>query len=46
MILDALHKIANHGSSLIRDEARDVKAEVLLGETADARSARCRALPR
>ena len=36
MILDALHKIANHGSSLTRDEARDVMAEVLRGETTDA----------
>ena len=29
MILDALHKIVNNGSSLTRDEARDVMAEVL-----------------
>ena len=36
MILDALHKIANHGSSLTRDEARDVMAEVLRGEATDA----------
>ncbi len=36
MILDALHKIANHGSSLSRDEARDVMAEVLRGEATDA----------
>ena len=38
MILDALHKIANHGSSLTRDEARDVMAEVLRGEATDAQS--------
>src|SRR3974390_3258754 len=36
MILDALHKIANHGSSLTRDEAHDVMAEVLRGEATDA----------
>jgi anthranilate phosphoribosyltransferase len=36
MILDALHKIANHGSSLSRDEARDVMAEVLRGEATNA----------
>jgi anthranilate phosphoribosyltransferase len=36
MILDALHKIANHGSSLTREEARDVMAEVLRGECTDA----------
>jgi len=36
MILDALHKIANHGSSLTRDAARDVMAEVLRGEATDA----------
>jgi len=36
MILDALHKIANHGTSLTRDEARDVMAEVLRGEATDA----------
>ena len=39
MILDALHKIANHGSSLTRDEARDVMAEVLRGEATDAQIA-------
>src|SRR6516162_5817130 len=36
MILDALHKIANHGSSLTRDQARDVMAEILRGEATDA----------
>jgi len=36
MILDALHTIANHGTSLTRDEARDVMAEVLRGEATDA----------
>ncbi len=36
MILEALHKIANHGSSLSRDEARDVMAEVLRGEATNA----------
>jgi anthranilate phosphoribosyltransferase len=39
MILDALHKIANHGSSLTRDEARGVMAEVLRGEATDAQIA-------
>ena len=39
MILDALHKIANHGTSLTRDEARDVMAEVLRGEATDAQIA-------
>ena len=36
MVLDALHKIANHGSSLTRDEARWVVAEVLCDEATDA----------
>jgi anthranilate phosphoribosyltransferase len=36
MILDALHRIANHGQSLARAEARDVMAEVLAGNCADA----------
>ena len=36
MILDALHKVANHRSSLTRDEARDVMAEILRGEATDA----------
>jgi len=29
MILDALHRIANHGQSLVRAEASEVMAEVL-----------------
>lgn len=36
MILDALHRIANHGQSLERAEAREVMAEVLAGECTDA----------
>jgi anthranilate phosphoribosyltransferase len=36
MILDALHRIANHGQSLSRAEARDVMAEVLSGKCTDA----------
>jgi anthranilate phosphoribosyltransferase len=36
MILDALHKIANHRSSLTRDEAREVMSEILRGEATDA----------
>jgi anthranilate phosphoribosyltransferase len=36
MILDALHRIANHGQSLARAEARDVMAEVLAGTCTDA----------
>ena len=36
MILDALHKIATHGSSLTRDESRAVMSEVLRGEATDA----------
>ena len=39
MILDALHKIANHGSSLTRDESREVMSEVLRGEATDAQIA-------
>jgi len=39
MILDALHRIANHGQSLARAEARDVMAEVLAGNCADAQIA-------
>jgi anthranilate phosphoribosyltransferase len=39
MILDALHKIANHGSSLTRDEARGVMSQILRGETTDAQIA-------
>ena len=36
MILDALHKVANHCSSLSRDEAREVMAEILRGEATHA----------
>ncbi len=39
MILDALHRLANHGQSLGRDEARDVMAEVLAGKCTDAQIA-------
>jgi anthranilate phosphoribosyltransferase len=39
MILDALHKIANHRESLSRDEARAVMGEVLRGEATDAQIA-------
>ena len=36
MILDAIHKVANHCSSLTRDEAREVMAEILHGAATDA----------
>jgi anthranilate phosphoribosyltransferase len=39
MILDALHRIANHGQSLSRDEARAVMSEVLSGSCSDAQIA-------
>jgi anthranilate phosphoribosyltransferase len=39
MILDALHRLANHGQSLVRAEARDVMAEVLTGKCTDAQIA-------
>ncbi len=39
MILDALHRLANHSQSLDRDEARDVMAEVLTGKCTDAQIA-------
>jgi anthranilate phosphoribosyltransferase len=39
MILDALHRIANHGQSLARAEAREVMAEVLAGDCTDAQIA-------
>ncbi len=39
MILDALHRIANHGQSLGRAEAREVMAEVLAGNCTDAQLA-------
>ena len=39
MILDALHRIANHAQSLGRNEAREVMAEVLAGGCSDAQIA-------
>jgi anthranilate phosphoribosyltransferase len=36
MILDALHRIANHHESLTREEARAVMSEVLTGQCTDA----------
>src|SRR5215471_7016194 len=36
MILDALHKVANHCAPLTRDEAREVMAEILRGDATDA----------
>ena len=39
MILDALHRLANHRESLDRAEARDVMAEVLAGRCTDAQIA-------
>src|ERR1700686_4558528 len=39
MILDALHRIANHGQSLTRGEARKVMTEVLTGQSTDAQIA-------
>lgn len=39
MILEALHKIANHRESLPREEARAVMQEVLRGEATDAQIA-------
>jgi anthranilate phosphoribosyltransferase len=39
MILEALHRIANHRQSLTRDEARDVMSEVLTGKCTDAQIA-------
>jgi anthranilate phosphoribosyltransferase len=39
MILDALHRIANHGQSLARAEARAVMGEVLAGNCTDAQIA-------
>ena len=39
MILDALHRLANHSESLSRDEARDVMAEVLAAKCTDAQIA-------
>lgn len=39
MIVDALHRLANHSQSLTRDEAREVMAEVLRGNCTDAQIA-------
>src|ERR1035441_1260193 len=39
MILDVLHRIANHRESLSREEAREVMAEVLKGQCTDAQIA-------
>jgi len=39
MILDALHKVTNHRSSLTREEAREVMSEILRGEATDAQIA-------
>ena len=39
MLLDALHKIANHCTSLTRQEAREVMSEILRGEATDAQIA-------
>ena len=36
MILDALHKIANHGSSLTRDEAHAATPEGSCGKEAES----------
>jgi anthranilate phosphoribosyltransferase len=39
MIIDVLHRVANHRQSLSRDEARAVMAEVLTGRCTDAQIA-------
>jgi anthranilate phosphoribosyltransferase len=39
MLLDALHRLANHSESMTRAEARDVMAEVLGGKCTDAQIA-------
>src|SRR5664279_4281507 len=39
MLLDALHKIANHRTSLTREEAREVMSQILRGEATDAQIA-------
>jgi anthranilate phosphoribosyltransferase len=38
-ILDALHRVANHGQSLSRTDAREVMSEVLAGNCTDAQIA-------
>src|SRR5271155_1076844 len=39
MILDALHRIANHRESLSREEARSVMTEILTGQSTDSQIA-------
>ena len=39
MILDALHRIANHRESLTREDARAVMSQILAGECSDAQIA-------
>ncbi len=39
MLLDALHKIANHRTSLTREEAREVMSQILRGDATDAQIA-------
>src|SRR5271165_4470121 len=39
MILDSLHRLANHSESLSRAEAREIMAEVLAGQCTDAQIA-------
>lgn len=39
MIVDALHKVANHRTSLSREEARSVMGEILSGQATDAQIA-------
>lgn len=39
MLIDTLHKVANHCTSLSRDEARTVMAEILSGAATDAQIA-------
>ena len=39
MILDALHRIANHRESLSREESRQVMSQILAGECTDAQIA-------
>lgn len=39
MILNALHRIANHGESLSRQEAREVMSEVLTGQCSESQIA-------
>src|SRR6266849_5057623 len=39
MIIEALHQVANHGSSLTRQVAREVMSEILSGGATDAQIA-------